>query len=483
MPKGITIVGLGPGNPGLLTVEAQQILQAASEVYLRTRRHPTVEALPSSVAVHSFDEVYERASRFEEVYAEIALRIVELGHRAEGVIYAVPGHPLVGETSVQRILSLAEQNGLDVRIVEGLSFVEPVCTRLKLDPLHGLQMTDATILAMRHYPEFNPDLPLLVSQLYSRDLAADVKLVLMMVYPDDHAITLVRAAATEDESLSVIPLYQLDRHEEIDHLTSLYVPPLPEPGSLAAFQEVVAHLRAPGGCPWDREQTHRSLRPFLLEEAYEVLQALDCEDLSSLKEELGDLLLQILLHTQIAIEQEEFKMADVVARIVAKLKGRHPHVFGEVRVSNAQEVVINWERIKSEEKNHEQAAGILAGVPDSMPALARAQALQRRAARVGFDWPDVDSVWAKVEEEWKELREVAAGEALEKELGDILFSLVNLASWLHVDAECALREATERFEKRCRDMERECAARGQQLTDLERSGLDELWGRAKKRNG
>jgi len=473
MPKGITIVGLGPGEPGLLTVEAQQVLQSAHEIYVRTQQHPTVEALPSSAVVHSFDDIYERTATFEEVYAEIASRIVELGNRAEGVVYAVPGHPLVGEASVQRILTVAEQSGLAVRIVEGLSFVEPVCTRLKLDPLSGLQIADATALAMRHYPQFSPDLPVLLGQLYSRDLAADVKLVLMMLYPDDHEITLIRAAGTDDQSIRIIPLYELDRCQEIDHLTSLYVPPLPESSSLEAFQEIVARLRAPGGCPWDREQTHRSLRPFLLEETYEVLQALDSEDITCLQEELGDLLLQILLHTQIAIEQGEFKMADVVSQIVAKLKRRHPHVFGQVQVSNAQEVLVNWERIKSEEGNHGEGEGVLAGVPLSLPALSRAQALQRRAARWGFDWPGIDAAWSRVEKEWQGLRQAAAGGAWETKLGDVLFSLVNLASWLHVDAECALREAVVRFEQRLRDMERERAACGQQLTEPEGSELDE----------
>jgi len=480
MPKGITIVGLGPGDPDLITVEAQRILQSANEIYLRTRQHPTVEALPPSVIVHSFDDIYERADTFEEVYAEIASRIVELGNRSNGVIYAVPGHPLVGEDSVQRILALAEQGGLAVRIVEGLSFVEPICAKLRLDPLGGLQIADATTLAMRHYPEFNPDLPLLIGQLYKRDLAVDVKLVLMMVYPDDHELTLLKAVGTEDESLRPVLLYELDRYSGFDHLTSLYVPPLPQPGSLAAFQEVVARLRAPGGCPWDREQTHRSLRPFLLQETYEVLQALDSDDLTSLAEELGDLLLQILLHTQIAIEQGEFKMADVVAHIVTKLKRRHPHVFGSTQVSNVQEVLANWERIKRAERDYEHAQGTLAGVPSSVPALERAQVLQERAARVGFDWPDVQGVWAKVDEEWKELREAVSPDAEAKELGDVLFSLVNLARWLDIDAESALREANARFEKRFRYIEQKCTARGQQLTDLTLSDLDDLWEQAKK---
>lgn len=486
MPRGITIVGLGPGAPNLLTLEAQQVLQGTDEIYLRTRHHPTVEALPLSAKIYSFDDVYEQARTFEEVYTEIAARVVDLGRRAQGVVYAVPGHPLVGETSVQRILALAEQEGLPVRIVEGLSFVEPVCTRLRLDPLQGLQIADATVLALSHYPMFNPDLPLLIGQLYSRDLAAEIKLVLMMAYPDDHGVTLVRAAGTPSETVYMIPLYELDRQAEVDHLTSLYIPPLSQPGSLAAFQEVVAHLRAPEGCPWDREQTHRSLRPFLLEETYEVLEALDSEDLVSLKEELGDLLLQILLHTQIAIEQGEFKMADVVSHVIAKLIRRHPHVFGQTHVSNAQEVLVNWERIKSEEKaaqhpgEKEPVEGLLAGISRALPALARAQALQRRVERTGLDWPAINHVWKKVEEELSALRKACTETAQEAELGDVLFSLVSLARWLHIDAESALREATARFERRFQAIERRCTARGQPLKGVEWSEWKELWKEGKK---
>ncbi len=448
MPTGITIVGLGPGKPGFLTMEAQQVLQAAPEIYLRTRKHPTVEALPSSAVVHSFDDVYERAGTFEAVYAEIASRVVALGSREEGVIYVVPGHPLVGESSVQRILALAERCGLPAHIVAGLSFVEPVCSRLKLDALAGLQIADATELALLHYPPFNPDLPVLVGQLYSRELAADVKLVLMMLYPDDHQVTLIGAAGTEDETVRAVSLYELDRSRQIDHLTALYVPPLSEAGSLQVFQEVVSHLRAPEGCPWDREQTHRSLRPFLLEEAYEVLQALDSDDTFALQEELGDLLLQILLHTQIAIEHGEFQMADVVSHIVTKLIRRHPHVFGDVRVSGAEEVLANWEQIKSEETGHGAAQESPSSVPLFLPALARAQALQRRAARRGFDWPEADSMWRQLEARWQGFREAETAHEQETQLGELLLALSTVASSLGIDAESVLREAVARWEKR-----------------------------------
>jgi tetrapyrrole methylase family protein/MazG family protein len=433
-------------------MEAWQVLEEASEVHVRTRRHPTVESLPASLAIHSFDEAYENSATFAEVYAEIAARVIALGERASGVIYAVPGHPLVGEASVQQILALAEQKGLPVRIVEGLSFVEAVCACLGLDPLNGLQIADATALAAAHYPEVNPDLPLLVGQLYHRDLAADVKLALMMVYPDEHTVTVVRAVTTKGESIRQMPLYELDRNDELDHLTALYIPPLPHPGSLQAFQEVVAHLRAPEGCPWDQEQTHRSLRPFLLEETYEVLQALDREDIPSLKEELGDLLLQVLLHTQIAVEEQEFQMADVVAHIVAKLKRRHPHVFGQAQVSGAQEVLVNWERIKKEEKNPETGEGPFSGIPDTLPALARAQAIQRRATRLGSARPETDACWATIESIWGRLR-TASPQDVEAVAGDMLLYMVKLADSMQVEAEDALRQAVQRFQQAFRQEE------------------------------
>ncbi len=489
MSQGITIVGLGPGSPNLLTLEAQRALAGADEIHVRTRKHPTVATLPPQATVHSFDSVYERAGTFEQVYAEIAERVVELGQREQGVVYAVPGHPLVGEASVRRILTLAEERGLAVRIIEGLSFIEPVCTRLRQDPLNGWQIADAMDLTLQHYPAVNPDLPLLVGQLYSREVAADLKLALMNIYPDDQPVTLVRAAGTTDESLSTIPLYELDRSDGIDHLTSLYVPPLATPGSLAAFQEIVAHLRAPEGCPWDREQTHLSLRPFLLEETHEVLEALDNEDTVSLQEELGDLLLQILLHTQVAIEDQEFRMTDVVGHIIAKLKRRHPHVFGEVRVSGAEDVTVNWERIKSEEKaarnEHEkpdQATGALSGVPTTLPALARAQALRFRASRLGFDWPTVAGAWAKVEEEWQELRAAPDPGKQEGELGDLLFAVAVLAGWLKLDAEGALRAANARFAQRFQAMERQVASREQVLADLTPEQLLALWDEVTKEN-
>jgi tetrapyrrole methylase family protein/MazG family protein len=477
----ITILGLGPGNPDDLTRLAWQTICQASEIHVRTSRHPTVGALPAHLIVHSYDDLYETLDDFSLVYARIADQIVALGSRPEGVLYAVPGHPLVGESSVQAILGRARDKGLDVRLVAGLSFVEPVLTVLQIDGLANLQLADATDLAAAHHPPLDPDRPALIGQLYGRRLAGEVKLTLMNAYPDDHPVTLVRAAGTAQANTVTVPLYELDRGQQVDHLTTLYVPPLPHAGGLPAFQETVARLRAPDGCPWDREQTHETLRSSLLEEAYEALAALDAGDDDKLCEELGDLLMQIVMHVQIATEEGAFKFADLIGGIDAKLKRRHPHVFGDVQVSGTTDVLRNWEAIKATERQEEGHAhdSRLAGVPTILPALARAQALGDRAARAGFDWPDVEGVLGKLDEEVAELRAAQNPEERSWELGDLLFTLVNVARWLNVDAESALRGACDRFTQRYAEMERSAMAQGTNLAALSAEEKDVLWNQAK----
>ncbi|NLG29340.1 MAG: nucleoside triphosphate pyrophosphohydrolase [Chloroflexi bacterium] len=481
MPAGIVIVGLGPGNPEQLTLEAWRVLESASRVYLRTQRHPTVSALPCGPAYSSFDEAYENGASFGEVYEHIAQRVLELGRSPDGVVYAVPGHPLAGETTVTRILALAQAAQVPVRIVAGVSFLEPTTIALGIDPFDGLQICDATLLAQRHHPNLDPDVATLVVQVYDRQVASDCKLALMNLYPDEHPLRLVCGAGLPNQSVREIPLYELDRQRDLDHLTSAYLPPLPERGSLASFHDVVARLRAPGGCPWDRKQTHASLRASLLEETYEVLDALDADDMDGLKEELGDLLLQIMLHAQIATEDGDFKLIDSTAHIIAKLVRRHPHVFGDAVVDGADDVLRSWEQIKRDERGErgDEAVSMLAGVSRALPALSRAMELQKRAARVGFDWTSVEPVADKVEEEWAEFCEAQGPERRSAELGDLLFSLANLALWHEIDPESALREASQRFERRFGAMERSARAAGTPLESLTLEQLDALWEQAK----
>ena len=478
----ITIVGLGPGDPRHLTLEAWEVLQAAPEIWLRTERHPTVEGLSPETPRRSFDDLYEEAEDFSEVYEAIVERLLTLGRRPEGVVYAVPGHPRVGEATVERVLEEAPHAGVGTRVVEGLSFVESTLTALGIDALDGLQVCDAIDLSHYHHPPLNPDVPALIGQLYNRSLAAAVKLTLMNQYPDEHEVALVHAAGTDEQRIVRLLLYQLDRRHVADplptHLTSLYVPPLVDVTSFEGFQETVAHLRAPEGCPWDREQTHESLRAGLLEEAYESVAAIDRGDVDGLREELGDLLLQIVLQTQIATEGGTFKMPEVIAAIDAKLKSRHPHVWGETTVEDTGDVLHNWEELKREEKGERES--ILEGVPRALPALQQAHTYGQRVARVGFDWPDVDGVVAKVHEEIAELKRAATTERQEAEVGDLLFAVANWARWLGVDPETALRKANARFAHRFAHLERTAEVEGVNVTDLTIDELDAFWEQAKE---
>ncbi len=422
----ITILGLGPGDPQSLTIEARATLDAAKEIFLRTREHPTVAGLPAHLQVHSFDHLYEQHGDFEAIYTAIADEVVARGERGD-ILYAVPGHPLFGEISVRKILAQARDRNIPVHVIAGVSFVDAACAALALDPLaRGLQVADATDLAQQHFPQLDPDQPALVGQLYSRGVASDCKLTLLVLYPPEHEITLVDAAGTDAQRVRTMPLEELDRTDDLGLLTTLYVPPLPRRGSFDALGEIVAHLRSPQGCPWDREQTHQSLRKDLLEEAYEVLEALDEEDLPHLREELGDLLLHVLLQAQIASEAGEFLLSDVIAEISAKLIRRHPHVFGDVEVNGTAEIIANWEKIKQGENGGQKKKK--RSVPRGLPALAMASKV---AVRGGIT-ADPEAIAGQV-------KKLVRSRDRAKALGEILFALSAYASTKDVDAESVLR--------------------------------------------
>jgi tetrapyrrole methylase family protein/MazG family protein len=259
---------------------------------------------------------------------------------------------------------------------------------------------------------------------------------------------------------------------------------LSQPKKLSQFAtlvDIIARLRAPEGCPWDRKQTHASLRENLLEECYEVLEALDEGDSAKLCDELGDLLMQIVLHSQIASEAREFELGDVIKSINAKLIHRHPHIFGVAKVKDAEEVAHNWEVLKGEERRADTS--ILESVPQQMPALSYSQEIQRRVAQLGFDWEDVDGVIDKLTEEASELRQAETREQKAHEFGDLLFTLVNVARRLGVDSEAALRQTNRKFYKRFTYMEKVCRQRGLNLGDLSFAEQNALWEEAKKKTG
>jgi tetrapyrrole methylase family protein/MazG family protein len=454
----ITIIGLGPGDASLLTIEARDLIAAASEVWLRTARHPTVAGLPAGPAYESFDEIYEREPSFDAVYRAIVTRVLELAARPQGVVYAVPGHPLFGEATVRTLLLRAAEAGLAPRIVAGVSFVDTIATVIGVDPLtDGLLIIDALSLGDRRRM-LVPERPTIVAQVYDRRAASMAKLALLNAYPPDHPVRIVRAAGTEGGDVIEVELARLDHADAFDHLVTLYLPPLDLTADLRTFEGlrgVIARLRSPdGGCPWDLEQTHETLKRFLLEEAYEALDALDAGEPHKIAEELGDLLMQVVLQAQVAEDADEFVIEDVIASITAKLIRRHPHVFGEEQVEGASDVIRNWDALKKEERGD---APLLDAVPKAMPALAQAQSVQSRASKAGAG-PTIVQPDAVT----RMLRDLASATdpVTAAQLGDLLFGVVAIARKQNLDAEESLRLAIRRFREEVAASEQAAGAVG-----------------------
>jgi tetrapyrrole methylase family protein/MazG family protein len=478
----LTLLGLGPGEVDDLSRRAWRTLKQAKHIYLRTERHNCVPCLPQGEAAYqSFDHLYESEPDFPAVYRAIVTQVMTAA-RTGDVVYAVPGDPLCGESTTVQLLEAAKAEDIPVEIVHGISFVEPCLGLLGIDSLDGLQVFDGMSIAAMHHPPINPDYPALLGQVYSREVASEVKLTLMNQYPDDFEVALLHGAGTDQPLVERLPLYEIDRSQHIQHMTALFIPALGGMSSFEQFQEVIAHLRAPEGCPWDREQTHLSLRKYLIEEAYEVLEALDNEDPAALVGELGDLLLQIVLHTQIAIDDGEFRMTDVLGAVNQKMIARHPHVWGDVKAGDAAQVVHNWEALKQQEHAAKgiRRDSILDGVPGGLPALMQAVEYQRKAAKVKFDWAKLEDVAAKVREELEEVLTASTEDDRAAEMGDLLFALVNWARWLKIDPEEALRATNAKFYRRFRYIEEQLAARGKTPAESSLVEMDSLWEAAKK---
>ncbi len=480
----ITIVGLGPGSPELLTRRAWRALQDADTLYLRTNSHPAVPELPCTGQCISFDDIYAAYDRFEDVYDQITTRLLDVVRRGESAVYAVPGDPLVGEATVARLLTLAAQENLQVEIIHGVSFIEPCLAMLGIDALDGLQVLDALEIAEAYHPPINPALPALLAQVYSRGVASNLKLTLMNQYPDTFSVKLLHGAGTDEALVEALPLYEIDRSPYIGIMTALFLPQLDEFSSFSALQNIIAHLRSPVGCPWDREQTHQSLRPFLIEEAYEVLETLDADDPAALCEELGDLLLQIVLHAQIAADDGEFQMADVLRQLNQKMIRRHPHVYADADVAGDSDAVTrNWEDIKRTEKaaRDDASRSILDGIPRLAPALLVAHRYSARVAKIGFDWEDAQGVIEKAREEWGEVFAAESDEARALEIGDLIFVLVNWLRWLGVDdPESLMRSINDKFYKRFSYVEAQTLAHGMSLSDMSLDQLEAWWQEAKQ---
>lgn len=354
-----------------------------------------------------------------------------------------------------------------------LSLINQAFDSLGISPPSRLILLEANTLSSAHVPPFPPDVPALLLDIKSRDLALHLKTVLLTTYPAEHVVHVVRDGKAEEGRLDDL---------EFSDSVCIYIPPLEEGTSFESFAEIIAHLRAPNGCPWDREQTHATLRKHLLEESYETIAAIDSGDFNSMREEFGDLLLQVVLQAQIANEGGQFNVNQVIQGIYTKIIRRHPHVFGDLKLEGVEGVLANWEKLKEKERGErKEDKGLLDGVPLALPALSQAQEYQDRAARVGFDWPEIEGVLEKVKEEIEEIKNAESDFELASELGDLFFALVNVARWKNVDAESALRGTNKKFKHRFGYLEKEVKKDGRNLSELTLEEMDVLWNASKKR--
>ena len=355
------------------------------------------------------------------------------------------------------------------------SLVTKTFESLGISPPPKLILLEAWTLASAHVPPFPSDIPVLLLSVETSELALHLKTVLLTTYPKDHVVYFVESGKKKEARLEELGK---DNYSET---TCWFIPSLEVGTSFESFAEIIAHLRAPNGCPWDREQTHESLRKHLLEESYETIAAIDSGDFNSMREEFGDLLLQVVLQAQVANEEGQFNVNQVIQGIYSKILRRHPHVFGDLKLEGVQGVLANWEKLKEQERGKKKdGKGLLDGVPVALPALSQAQEYQDRAARVGFDWPEIEGVIDKVKEEVEEIKNAESDFELASEIGDLFFALVNVSRWKNVDAESALRGTNRKFKQRFGYVEHEAKKDGLNLSDLNLEEMDALWIEAKK---
>lgn len=472
----IEIIGLGAGDIDQLPLGMyRKLKQHKQQVFTRTIGHPVVEALQEEqISFHAFDYIYEQHDQFQDVYEKIVEELVEAA-KASSVLYTVPGHPMLAEQTVQLLLNHPEAQ---VEVLGGSSYLDDLFTTLEIDPIEGFQFIDATQF---NREELSLDAHLVFCQVYNAFIASEVKLALLEILPADYQVWVVEAAGTKAEQKWQIPLEELDRNMDMSNLMSVYIPPVPTDLLLHEFRQlrkIIRTLRSPGGCLWDQKQTHDSLRRYLLEETYELLEAIAKEDDLAMTEELGDVLLQVLLHSQIGEEAGYFSMDDVIKTLSKKMIHRHPHVF------DGEEPEKSWEELKAAEKNAPVSHSLLDKVVTGAPALHAAEALQKQAATIGFDWNDIEGVWGKYREEQQEFLEAAEEKNqtnMEEEFGDLLFVLTNVARHYAIDADLALLSANHKFIQRFQRMEQQVLKQNKALQEVSWQELDYLWEAAKEK--
>lgn len=482
MGHSIEVIGLGAGDLDQLPLGIyKKLMNRDTPLYVRTIDHPVIKLLEEEgITFTSFDHIYETKGQFADVYQHITDMLLEKAQEGS-IMYVVPGHPMLAEKTVQLLL---DQDKVPVDIIGGQSYLDALFTSLKIDPIDGFQFVDGASferrqLDYRHHMVF--------SQVYDRFVASHVKLTLLEDLPPDYPVKVVEAAGSQQEKIIDVQLEELDRvFPNVHNLISLYIPPVPDNllhHTFSKLREVIAALRAPDGCPWDRAQTHETLREYAIEEVYELIEAIDEQNDDGIVEELGDILLQVMLHSQIGEDDGYFTVDDVIRSITDKMIHRHPHVFADQSAETVDAVYKTWDALKQEEKGDERAS-VLDGIPAGLPGLAKAYKLQKKAAKVGFGWDDVRDIWKKFHEELEEVQAAIRMQRqpeIEQELGDVLFVLANLSRYYNINPEIALNQTNEKFLSRFSYIERQLQEKGKDIRETPLEEMDAYWNQAKRR--
>lgn len=476
------------------------IFDRAESRFVQTTRHPFIKRLGLAGRFVSMDELYEACEDYDELNKCIAGRLVEAAEfmsnpgyietvpsdRAKHVVYMTLGR--INPDVLAAVHSMADAGKVNVEVLPFTGFAESAYAAALSNGLLSGQELMTELPANRLRAIADTEALHAITEIDSPLTAGEVKLILSEYYPDEYEV-LFALPAEDGRGYEIRPikLYELDRLKKYDAASVLLVPPakdldLPR-HSVEGLMQLMRRLRAPGGCPWDAEQTHESLKKTLLEESWEVIDAIDRGDPDDLCEELGDLLMQIAFHAVIEEEHASFSLRDVATGVTNKMIFRHPHVFGDVRVNGSDDVLVNWEKLKKQEKKQQTVASAMDSVPKSFPSLLRAYKIQKKAADVGFDWSSAEEALPKVHEEADEVL-AAIGENdpshIADEVGDLFFAAVNVARLKKVDPDLALTAATDKFEKRFKITERLILADGKRFDEMTLPEMDEYWEKAKK---
>jgi tetrapyrrole methylase family protein/MazG family protein len=472
----VQIIGLGAGTVEDLTVKAHNALRENIPTFARTDRHPIIGELRKEIPIKSFDDYFEKYESFDVVYEKITESVAELAKQHGKINYCTAGSPYYGDIVTKKLID-EYKDEINIIIIDGMSFLDK-CIKLS----GHSDYKSIAVLDCLEADEFSFDINSfnIVTQVYDEEIASGLKLKLMEIYPDTSGVLIIDVL---EENVKKIPLYLLDQEKKYGFSTYICILPI-EISKNTVYNvnnlcRIVKVLRGPDGCPWDKKQTHNSIRQHVIEEAYEVVDAIDNDDIDNLVEELGDLLFQVVFHAELGSEEGYFNINDVLTNVCKKMYSRHPHVFGDVKADNADEALKSWESSKQKEKNLNTYTDNLKNVPKALSPLSRSYKIQKRAAEVGFDWPDVEGAILKIKEELLEFiveYDKNDSDKMEAEFGDLLFALVNMARFLKINPDVALNRTINKFIDRFEYIEKNSTKDLKHMTLTE---MDELWEKSK----